>query len=80
MGDALKRLNFFVEEDVRKDLEKLVPAGQKSRVINDALRRELLRIKREKVTKNLMLLRSKSPRISQGEIVETLRKERGCKV
>ena len=80
MGDALKRLNFFVEEDVRKDLEKLVPAGQKSRVINDALRRELLRIKREKVTKNLMLLRSKSPRISQGEIVETLRKERGRKV
>lgn len=80
MGDALKRLNFFVEEDVRKDLEKLVPAGQKSRVINDALRRELLRIKREKVTKNLMLLRSKSPRVSQEEIVETLRKERRRKV
>lgn len=76
MGSALKKMNFFVDEDVRKELDKLVPTGQKSRIINEALRRELLMMKREKVTEKLMVLKSKSEKVTSGEIVEALKKDR----
>lgn len=80
MGDLLKKINFFVDEDIRKELEALVPAGQKSKVINDALRKELLRIKREKATEKLLALKSKGTPVSQTEIVELLKKGRRRKV
>ena len=76
MGDLLKKINFFIDEDIRKELESLVPAGQKSKVINDALRKELLRIKREKATGKLLALKSKGTTVSQTEIVELLKKDR----
>lgn len=76
MGSALKKMNFFVDKDVRKELDKLVPAGQKSRIINEALRRKLLMMKREKVTERLMELKSKGKKISSGEIGEALKRDR----
>ena len=57
-----------------------MPAGQKSKVINDALRKELLRIKREKATGKLLALKSKGATVSQTEIVELLKKDRRRKV
>jgi hypothetical protein len=80
MGDLLKKINFFIDEDIRKELESLVPAGQKSKVINDALRKELLRIKREKATGKLLALKSKGTTVSQAKIVELLKKDRSRKV
>ena len=41
MGRAAKKLNFLIEESVWRDLETMVPAGKRSKVANDALRREL---------------------------------------
>lgn len=76
MADALKKLNFFIEEDIRKEMDRLVPVGKKSKVINDALRKELLRIKREKVTEKLIALKTKGIRISKEEIVEELKRDR----
>lgn len=76
MGELLKRLNFFIEEDVRIELDKLVPAGKKSKVINEALRRELLRIKRRDVTEKLLALKVKGPKIPQEEIVVELKRHR----
>ena len=76
MRCTLKKINFFVEEDIRKVLDELVPDGQKSKVINEALRKELLRIKREKATGKLMALKSKGPLVSNREIVEALKKDR----
>ncbi len=72
----LKKLNFFVEEDIRKELDELVPAGQKSKVINGALRKELLRIRREKVTEKLVVLKSRGPKVTQKEIVKLLKQDR----
>ena len=37
MRGTLKKINFFVEEVIRKELDELVPDGQKSKVINEAL-------------------------------------------
>lgn len=75
----LKKLNFFVEEDIRKELDELVPAGQRSKIINEALRKELLRIRREKVTEKLVLLKSRGPKVSQKEIVKLLKQDRNRK-
>ena len=76
MADALKKLNFFIEEDIRMELDRLVPVGKKSKVINEALRRELLRIKRGEVTEKLLALKAKGPKIPQEEIVEELNRDR----
>jgi hypothetical protein len=76
LGSTLKKLNFFVEEGVRRELEKLVPAGQKSKIINEALRKELLRIKRERVNAKLLALRSREATLSKREIVAMLKKDR----
>ena len=75
----LKKLNFFVEEDIRKELDELVPAGQKSKIINEALRKELLRIRREKVTEKLVVLKSRGPKVSQKELVKLLKRDRNRK-
>ncbi len=75
----LKKLNFFVEEDIRKELDELVPAGQKSKIINEALRKELLRIRREKVTEKLVVLKSRGIKVSQKEIVKLLKQDRNRK-
>ena len=76
MADGLKKLNFFIEEDIRRELDRLVPVGKKSKVINEALRRELLRIKRGEVTEKLLALKAKGPKIPQEEIVEELNRDR----
>ena len=76
MADALKKLNFFIEEDIRMELDRLVPVGKKSKVINEALRRELLRIKRGEVTEKLLALKAKGSKIPQEEIVEELKRDR----
>ena len=76
MADGLKKLNFFIEEDIRRELDRLVPVGKKSKVINEALRRELLRIKRGEVTEKLLALKAKGSKIPQEEIVEELKRDR----
>ncbi|HLG29028.1 MAG TPA: hypothetical protein VI387_02355 [Candidatus Brocadiales bacterium] len=72
----LKKLNFFIEEDIRRELDRMVPVGKKSKVINDALRKELLRIKRGEVTEKLLALKAKGPKIRQEELVEELKRDR----
>ena len=76
MAIALKKANFFIEEDVRKEMEALVPAGLRAKVINEALRKELLRIKRGRVTEKLMELKSTGTAVSPREIVQLLKKDR----
>ncbi len=73
---TLKKFNFMIREDIRKDLERLVPRGEKSRVVNDALRKELDRLKRKKLTEKLLSIREKGPAFSTEEILEELGRER----
>lgn len=68
--------NFLLEEKVREELESLIPSGKRSKVVNEALKKELLRIKRKKLTERLLSLRSKGPRITMEEIFKTLRENR----
>lgn len=76
MRSTAKKLNFVIEEEVRKELEVLVPPGQRSRVVNQALRKELERIRRTQTVERLHHLRREGRQFSSQEIISTLRKER----
>ncbi len=71
-----KKMLFILDEEVRKELETLIPPGKRSRVINDALRKELLSLRRKKLTGELLEIASRTRPISTKEIVEELRKDR----
>ena len=76
MGRSRRKLNFLIEEDVSRDLESLVPLGQRSKVVNQALRKELELIRRKKVLEKFHATSSSKKRFSNREIVEGLAKDR----
>ena len=70
------KVNFVLDEDVKGDLDRLVASGMRSRVINEALRKELLGIKRQKLAAKQDRLRGRTKMISTGEIVKVVRRDR----
>lgn len=72
----MPKMNVSIDEDVREDLLKLVPARKRSQVINEALRKELLRRKRETARKQIQLLRTRSATLKSEEIVAVVRRDR----
>jgi Arc/MetJ-type ribon-helix-helix transcriptional regulator len=71
------KVNIVLDDDVKMDLENLVKSGRRSRVINEALRRELQRIRRLDASNRLNRLRKKTEAVSNDEIVRLLRRDRG---
>ncbi len=76
MAQATKKINFMINDDIRKEFEELVPPGVRSRVVNEALRKELIAIKRKRLAERLLSIRTKSPLISTKEIVRLVKKDR----
>lgn len=76
MATATKRLNFMIKTELAKEFEAAVPAGMRSKVVNEALSKELVRIRRQKATENLMKLRDKCPVVTTDEILKVLRTDR----
>jgi hypothetical protein len=72
-----RRMNFIIEEAICKDLEHLVPPGKRSRVVNEALRKELEYISRKNAVEKLIGSSSSISKLSTREIVEELTQERG---
>ncbi len=70
------KLNVSLQEDVHKDLFKLVPARKRSEVINIALRKELLHRKRALAAGRIKQLRKQSATLRGHEIVEAVRTHR----
>ena len=76
MGRNTRKLNFLIEEEICRELEKLIPAGKRSVVVNEALRKELETIRR-KITVNKILSSSfEGKRFSNREIIEGLARDR----
>ena len=75
MPPTARKVNFMINDNVRKEFERLVPSGERSKVVNEALRKELNSIKRTRLTERLLLLRSKQS-LSTKEIVTALKKNR----
>jgi hypothetical protein len=76
MGKAARKLNFLIEESICKELEALVPPGKRSKVANDALRRELERISRRDVVDRILSIGEKGKKFSNRQIIEALSKDR----
>jgi hypothetical protein len=71
------KVNIVLDDDVKSELDKLVDAGLRSRVINSALRKELMLIRRRKLSTRLDDLRQKTKPVSTRNIVDLVRRDRG---
>ena len=76
MGRTTRKLNFLIKETVFRDLEMLVPAGKRSELVNEALRKELDWIRRRMAAEKLLSSSSKGEKFSNRRIVEGLAKDR----
>jgi hypothetical protein len=72
----MAKVNFMLDEDVQAELNALVPSRKRSRLINEALRRELLRRRRELANDRLKEIRKKIEPMSEREIVRAVRQDR----
>lgn len=70
------KLNFMIDQEVKETLEEYVPSGSRSRVVNEALRRELDLIKRKKITAELAGIRNKNVLMDTAAIVVEVKKGR----
>ncbi|MDZ4132264.1 MAG: hypothetical protein U1E11_03935 [Dethiobacteria bacterium] len=70
------KLNFMIDQEVKETLEKYMPSGSRSRVVNKALRRELDLIKRKKITAKLTGIRNKNVAMDTAAIVVEVKKGR----
>lgn len=75
MVQTSKKVNFMINDNVRKEFERLVPPGERSKIVNEALKKELISIKRKRLTERLLLLRSNNV-LSTKEILDALKKDR----
>ena len=72
----MAKLNVSIDPAVREELFNLVPPRRRSQVVNEALRKELLRRKRQHATEEIMRLRPRSATLSGKEILVAVRKDR----
>lgn len=72
----MAKLNVSIDDRLREELFKLVPPRRRSQVVNEALRNELLRRKRQHATEVIRRLRKRSATFSGKEILAAVRKER----
>jgi hypothetical protein len=71
------KVNVVLDDDVKADLDRFVEAGMRSRVVNRALRREILSIRRERAGRRLDDLRKSTRPVSTADLVAQLRRDRG---
>ncbi|MEW6388100.1 MAG: hypothetical protein AB1491_11340 [Thermodesulfobacteriota bacterium] len=76
MGRQLRKLNFLIEEEVCRDLERLVPPGKRSQIVNAALRKELEMLRREQAGGRILAHRITGRKFSNRQIAEELAKDR----
>ncbi|MGA8598418.1 MAG: hypothetical protein WB676_27180 [Bryobacteraceae bacterium] len=70
-----KRINVMIDEDTWTFLGR-VPAGERSRAINDALRAWVTRRRRGDAVREMEALRTQLPKISTEEVTRWIREDR----
>lgn len=76
MAQTARKLNFMIDNDVADELEKLVPSGRRSRVVTQAIARELALQRRKSITDRLLGLRSQSPNTTGKKLLSELAEDR----
>lgn len=76
MAQTARKLNFMIDNDVADELEKLIPSGRRSRVVTQAIARELALQRRRTITDRLLALRSQSPKMDGKKVQAELARDR----
>lgn len=72
-----RRINVVLSDDIHRELVRRVTRGERSRVLEAALREYLGRRKRLAAFRRLETLREKAPAVSMRAVVAQLRRDRG---
>ena len=64
MAQTTRKLNFMIDKDVAAELEKYVPSGRRSKVVTQAIARELALQRRKRISDRLLELRSKTTKMT----------------
>ena len=70
-----KRINVMIDDDTWRFLAR-VPAGERSRAVNDALRAWVTRRRRPDAAREMDLLRAQLPKVSTAEVAQWIREDR----
>ncbi|MGH8259023.1 MAG: hypothetical protein ACREUG_04965 [Steroidobacteraceae bacterium] len=70
-----RRINVMIDDDTWGFLGR-VPAGERSRAINDALRAWVARRRRKDAAREMDALRAQLPTVSTDEVVQWVREDR----
>jgi len=70
------KVNLVLDDEVKEALDDLVPAGERSRFANEALRAQLTLVRRRQAIKKLEALRRVGPHVPTAEILVALRESR----
>jgi hypothetical protein len=76
MAQTARKLNFMIENNIADELEKLVPAGQRSKIVSQAIANELTLQRRKNVTARLIELRAQMPKVSAIKLHSDLAEDR----
>lgn len=71
-----QRININFPDAVARELKEVVPEGERSKVVSEATRKELQRIKRKGAFAELVKLRKTTRKLAPGEIARTLQHAR----
>ena len=77
MGRTIRKINIVIDDDVYQEMEKLVPAGKRSQVVNAALRRELELLRRQQAVQRILDQEARGKKMDTREIVDALAADRG---
>lgn len=70
------KVNLVLDDEVKEALDSLVPAGERSRFANEALRAQLTLVRRRRAIEKLEALRRTGPHVPTDEILLALRESR----
>jgi hypothetical protein len=73
----VKKINFLIVEDILREMELIVPQGKRSKLVNQALRKELELLRRRQAVEKLLAASPPKRHFSNREIIEGLSKDRG---
>lgn len=76
MAQTARKLNFMIDNEIADELEKLVPSGQRSKVVTQAIANELALQRRKSITSKLLELRKQIPKITAEKLKSDLAADR----